>query len=63
MQVWRAGWHPMLWCVGRPCRYFWAACGILGVTGSQLWTYKLVRGFMKQRRTQPAASAVSRKAR
>lgn len=53
----------MLWGVGRPCRYFWAACGILGVTGSQLWTYKLVRGFMKQRRTQPAASAVSRKAR
>lgn len=36
-------------------RYFWAGCAILGVAGSQLWTYKLVRGFRKQLKAQPPA--------
>lgn len=43
-------------------RYFWAVSGILGVSGSQLWTYKLVRGFFKQRRAA-ATSDVAKKSR
>lgn len=43
-------------------RYFWAICGILGVSGSQLWTYKLIRGFFRQR-SRAAAADVAKKSR
>lgn len=43
-------------------RYFWAVSGVLGVSGSQLWTYRLLRGFMKQRRAA-STSDVAKKSR
>lgn len=32
-----------------PCRLYWAMCAVLGVTGSQLWTYRLVRSWPLKR--------------
>ena len=31
------------------CRYSWAAIAVLGVLGSQVWSYKLVRGLFRQK--------------
>lgn len=30
------------------CRYSWAAIAVLGVLGSQVWSYKLVKGLFRQ---------------
>ncbi len=35
-------------------RYTWAACGLLGTAGSQIWCYKLWRGLRKHSRQQQA---------
>lgn len=45
------------------CRYYWSACAVLGVAGSQLWTYKLVRGLRKHMRATAAADQNLKKAR
>ena len=37
---------------GWVCRYTWAACAVLGTAGSQIWSYKLLKGLAKHRKTQ-----------
>jgi hypothetical protein len=44
-------------------RSYWAACAVLGVTGSQLWTYRLVRGLRKHMRATQVADQELKKAR
>ena len=34
------------------CRYTWAACAVLGTAGSQIWSYKLLKGLAKHRKAQ-----------
>ena len=48
--------HTVCADVGEPggwlCRYTWAACAVLGTAGSQIWSYKLLKGLAKHRKTQ-----------